>query len=154
MNSMIPRFRSLALAAGAYVVFGACSSRHLTAADSAVGQFIMTGVDGSRNLPCCSSTDTSGAVVTLAGGMLQIGWNTPPGAYGWDITRRYDYPNGSSSQAQTPFSAGTYRLDGETLTLVDSGGQLSLTGPIMGNIITLRGDGHTYEFLRLVQLPH
>ena len=140
-----------------YAVFltaAACSGRNPAAPDAAAGQFVMIGVDGSRNLPCCSSTDSSGAVVAVAGGVLQIGWNTPPGAYTWDIIRTYDYPNGTSTQAQLPFSTGSYRLDGATLTLSDSKGRFSLTGSIAGNIITVVGGGHTYEFLRLIEMPH
>ena len=140
-----------------YAVFltaAACSGRNPAAPDAAAGQFVMIGFDGSRNLPCCRSTDSSGAVVALAGGVLQIGWNTPPGAYTWDIIRTYDYPNGTSTQAQLPFSTGSYRLDGATLTLSDSKGRFSLTGSIAGNIITVVGGGHTYEFLRLIEMPH
>ena len=140
-----------------YAVFltaAACSGRNPAAPDVAAGQFVMIGVDGSRNLPCCSSTDSSGAVVALAGGVLQIGWNTPPGAYTWDIIRTYDYPNGTSTQAQLPFSTGSYRLDGATLTLSDSKGGFLLTGSVAGNIITLGGGGHTYQFLRLIEMPH
>jgi len=140
-----------------YAVFltaAACSGRNPAAPDAAAGQFVMIGFDGSRNLPCCSSTDSSGVVVALAGGVLQIGWNTPPGAYTWDIIRTYDYPNGTSTQAQLPFSTGSYRLDGATLTLSDSKGRFSLTGSIAGNIITVVGGGHTYEFLRLIEMPH
>ena len=140
-----------------YAVFltaAACSGRNPAAPDAAAGQFVMIGFDGSRNLPCCSSTDSSGVVVALAGGVLQIGWNTPPGAYTWDIIRTYDYPNGTSTQAQLPFSTGSCRLDGATLTLSDSKGRFSLTGSIAGNIITVVGGGHTYEFLRLIEMPH
>src|SRR5205823_12235899 len=140
-----------------YAVFltaAACSGRNPAAPDAAAGQFVMIGVDGSRNLPCCSSTDSSGAVVALAGGVLQIGSNTAPGAYSWDIIRTYDYPNGTSTQAQLPFWTGSYRLDGATLTLSDSKGRFSLTGSIAGNIITVVGGGHTYEFLRLIEMPH
>ena len=140
-----------------YAVFltaAACSGRNPAAPDAAAGQFVMIGFDGSRDLPCCSSTDSSGVVVALAGGVLQIGWNTPPGAYTWDIIRTYDYPNGTSTQAQLPFSTGSYRLDGATLTLSDSKGRFSLTGSIAGNIITVVGGGHTYEFLRLIEMPH
>lgn len=132
----------------------ACGERSPAAPDAAAGQFVMTGFDGSRNLPCCSSSDSSGTVVALAGGVLQIGWNTPPGAYTWDVIRTFDYPNGTSSQAQLPFSTGTYHLDGVTLTLSDSKGQFLLSGTVAGNIITLGGDGHTYEFLRLIEMPH
>src|SRR5437879_8869007 len=81
-----------------FLTAAACSGRNPAAADAAAGQFVMIGFDGSRNLPCCSSTDSSGAVVALAGGVLQIGWNTPPGAYTWDIIRTYDYPNGTSTR--------------------------------------------------------
>jgi len=130
----------------------ACSGRSPAAPDAAVGQFIMLSVDGSQNLPCCSS-DSSGVVVVLAGGVLQIGWNTRPGAYAWDIIRSYTYPDGTSSQAQLAFSTGTYRLDGATLTLSDSNGQFALSGTITGNIIALHGAGHTYQFLRLIQTP-
>ena|SRR5437016_3546967 len=140
-----------------YAVFltaAACSGRNPAAPDAAAGQFVMMGVDGSRNLPCCSSTDSSGAVVALAGGVLQIGWNTPPGAYTWDIIRTYDYANGTSTQAQLPFSTGSYRLDGATLTLSDFKGRFLLTGRVAGNIITVGGDGHTYQFLRLIEMPH
>ncbi len=136
-----------------FLTAAACSGRNPAAPDAAAGQFVMIGFDGSRNLPCCSSTDSSGAVVALAGGVLQIGWNTPPGAYTWDIIRTYDYPNGTSTQARLSFSTGSYRLDGATLTLSDSKG-LSLTGGIAGNIITVAGGGHTYEFLRLMEMPH
>ena len=132
----------------------ACRGRNPVALDAAAGQFVMIGFDGSRNLPCCSSTDSSGAVVALAGGVLQIGWNTPPGAYTWDIIRTYDYPNGTSTQAQLPFSTGSYCLDGATLTLSDSQGRFLLTGGIAGNIITVGGGGHTYQFLRLIEMPH
>jgi len=140
-----------------YAVFltaAACSGRNPAAPDAAAGQFVMIGFDGSRNLPCCNSTDSSGAVVALAGGVLQIGWNTPPGAYTWDIIRTYDYPNGTSTQAQVSFSTGSYRLDGATLTLSDSKGRFSLTGSVAGNIITVAGGGHTYQFLRLIEMPH
>ena len=140
-----------------YAVFltaAACSGRNPAAPDAAAGQFVMIGFDGSRNLPCCRSTDSSGAVVALAGGVLQIGWNTPLGAYTWDVIRTYDYPNGTSTQAQLPFSTGSYRLDGATLTLSDSKGGFLLTGSIAGNIITLGGGGHTYQFLRLIEMPH
>ena len=137
-----------------FLTAAACSGRNPAAPDAAAGQFVMIGFDGSRNLPCCSSTDSSGVVVALAGGVLQIGWNTPPGAYTWDIIRTYDYPNGTSTQAQLPFSTGSYRLDGATLTLSDSKGGFLLTGSIAGNIITLGGGGHTYQFLRLIEMPH
>ncbi len=137
-----------------FLTAAACSGRDPAAPDAAAGQFVMIGFDGSRNLPCCSSTDSSGAVVALAGGVLQIGWNTPPGAYTWDIIRTYDYPNGTSTQAQLPFSTGSYRLVGATLTLSDSKGRFSLTGSIAGNIVTVAGGGHTYEFLRLIEMPH
>ena len=140
-----------------YAVFltaAACSGRNPAAPDAAAGQFVMIGFDGSRNLPCCRSTDSSGAVVALAGGVLQIGWNTPLGAYTWDVIRTYDYPNGTSTQAQLPFSTGSYRVDGATLTLSDSKGRFLLTGSVAGNIITLGGGGHTYQFLRLIEMPH
>ena len=137
-----------------FLTAAACSGRNPAAPDAAAGQFVMIGFDGSRNLPCCRSTDSSGAVVALAGGVLQIGWNTPLGAYTWDVIRTYDYPNGTSTQAQLPFSTGSYRLDGATLTLSDSKGGFLLTGSIAGNIITLGGGGHTYQFLRLIEMPH
>src|SRR5256884_9431864 len=93
-----------------YAVFltaAACSGRNPAAPDAAAGQFVMIGFDGSRNLPCCSSTDSSGAVVAVAGGALQGGWDTPPGAYTWDLISTYDYPHGTSTQAQLPFSTGS-----------------------------------------------
>src|SRR2546430_3749132 len=95
-----------------YAVFltaAACSGRNPAAPDAAAGQFVMIGVDGSRNLPCCSSTDSSGAVVAVAGGVLQIGWDTPPRAYTRDIIRIYAYPNGTSTPAQAPLSTGSCR---------------------------------------------
>lgn len=118
------------------------------------GQYAMTGLDGSRNLPCCSQTDSAGAVVTIAGGEMQIGWNTPDGTYQWDVVRTYHYPDGTSNQGQSRFASGTYARDGETLALRDSSGLATITGTVAGNIVNLLANDQQYEFLRLIQLPH
>jgi hypothetical protein len=131
-----------------------CGEDLPTGSTRIVGQYVLTGFEGSRNLPCCGQTDASGTVVTIAGGALQLGWNTPDGTYEWDVVRKYDYANGTSQQLQSRFSSGTYTWDGQTLTLVDSTGLAPLTGAVTGGIIALRNPDHQYEFLRLIQLPH
>jgi hypothetical protein len=136
------------------LVAGACGRNPLTATTDLVGQYVLTGFDGSRNLPCCSQTDTSGAVVSIAGGVLQIGWYTPRGTYEWDLVRTYDYPDMTSRQEQSRFSSGTYTWDGQTLKLMDSNGLGPMTGSARDNIVTVGNQDEQYEFLRLIPLPH
>ena len=136
------------------LVTGGCGRNSLTTPTEITGQYVLTGFDGSRNLPCCSQTDTSGAVVAIAGGVLQIGWNTPGRTYEWDLVRKYDYPDMSSRQVQSRFSSGTYTWDGQTLKLMDSNGLGPMTGSTNGNIITVGNQDQQYEFLRLIPLPH
>jgi len=130
----------------------ACGQMVPTSPRSVVGQYAMTGFKGSRNLPCCQ-TDSSGVVVTISGGGMQLGLNTPAGVYEWDVVRTYEYANGTSQQVQSPFSVGTYTWDGQTLTLIDSTGLASMTGVLAGGVLTVGHQGQEYEFLKLVQLP-
>jgi hypothetical protein len=145
--------RSIAACAVLLATVG-CAGQVPTGPTSVAGQYALTGFEGSRNLPCCRQTDSSGTVVTIAGGGLQIGWNTPTGTYEWDVVRKYDYANGTSQQVQSRFSAGTYTWDGQTLTLVDSAGRVPMTGAVTGGILIVRTQDHQYEFLKLIQMPH
>jgi hypothetical protein len=118
------------------------------------GQYDLAGADGQLGLPCCSITDSSGTVVSIGGGLLQIGWNTPAGTYRWDIIRVYDYPDGTSNDVQSEFSSGTYRWDGTTLTLEDTTGNLGrMTGSLGAPGIVVQAPDHRYGFLKLHQLP-
>jgi hypothetical protein len=118
------------------------------------GQYELTGVDGTRNLPCCAYTDSLGSVVSTVGGMLQLGWNTAAGAYTWDVTLRRDYANGTSTEDQVRFSSGTYTWDGTTLTLMDSATSVAMSGSIASDgPLTVQTNDHLYAFSYLPHLP-
>ena len=125
-----------------------------TSSDSVTGQYTLIGFDGSGNLPCCGQTDSLGTIITTGGGLLQVGWNTPSGAYEWDVVRRFQYSNGTSQQLQSQFSVGTYMWDGQTLTLVDSTQHATMTATRAAGRLTIQAFGHQYEFLELVETPH
>jgi len=144
--------RSIAVCAALLATVG-CARRVGTSPASVAGQYDMTGFDGRRNLPCCSQTDSSGTVVTLTGGLLEMGWNVPNGTYRWDVVRESKYPNGTYRNVESHFSAGTYKWDGRTLTLADSAGLARMTGVVNGGIVTVRRENHEYEFRMLPQLP-
>lgn len=123
---------------------------------SIVGQYAMLGCwDASGGSPGCPETDSAGTVVTIVGGRLQLGFNVPHGRYDWDVTRKYQYRNGTSELIGSRFSVGTYDWDGRTLALVDDSGH---PGPITGTFtssgaITLVTEGRRYDFGKLVLLP-
>lgn len=125
-----------------------------TRSESVSGQYTLIGIDGIWNLPCCGHTDSTGTAITIRGGLLQVGWNTPIGAYEWDIVRYFQYSGGTSQQIQSNFSSGRYAWDGRTLALVDSGGAGTMTGTFVGGQLTVSKSGHEYAFLKLPQLPH
>ena len=136
----------------ASVALVACEPKSPTSASTIAGQYMMTGVDGS-GMPCCGQTDSAGRVVTLAGGGMEIGWNVPAGTYWWGVVRRYTNPDSTFSDAQIGYSAGTYSWDGVHLILIDSTG-LRMTGSVSAGVVTIRRQDHTYEFWRLIEMPH
>lgn len=88
--------------------------------------------------------------MTIDGGGLQIGWNTPLGMWNWGLGLTYTYPNGTSKQGQW-LSSGTYTWDGQTLTLVDSRGPMAVS--MMAGLLTVDRQGHRYQFLKLIESP-
>jgi hypothetical protein len=125
-----------------------------TTAATVAGQYTLIGVDTTRNLPCCGQADSSGAIVTTGGGLLQIGWNVPSGRYEWDAVRSHGASNGTSQMVQSLFSAGSYTWDGQTLTLADSTGLGTMTGTRVTGRLTINALGHQFRFLELVEMPH
>jgi len=134
------------------VVVG-CARDLPTNPPSVVGQYEMTGFDGSLNLPCCRYTDSTGTVVSVGGGAMDIGYNEPAGRFAWDLVRIYEPTTGASTQVQSRFSAGSYAWNGATWILSDSTG-LSMTAVWQGGVLIIRRQGHDYEFWRLIDLPH
>jgi hypothetical protein len=94
-----------------------------------VGQWVVTQIDSASD----------------AAGWLQVGWNTPMGAYAMVVT---------SPVADTFTSAGKFSWDGSTLILIDSAGKPSLRGSVDGGLMTLGRGPHSIALLRLVELPH
>lgn len=117
------------------------------------GQYELTGVDGTRDLPCCAYTDSLGTAVSTVGGMLQLGWNTAPGTYTWDFTLKRDYANGTSTEDQVRFSSGTYTWDGTTLTLTDSATSVAMSGAAASDGLSVQTNDHRYAFSYLPHLP-
>ncbi len=121
---------------------------------SIAGQWALTGFDGSRNLPCCHARDSTGALVSVAGGFLEISTGVPEGSYKWDLVRLSEYPSGTSKTEQVPFSIGEYWwAGGSTFALLDSTGLGSMSGSFSaasGNVITIQALDHRYEFLRVL----
>ena len=89
--------------------------------------------------------------MSVQGGSLVFG--TEQGRYEWYLR---EMPIGAPPGTEAPlFSTGTYRWDGETLSLVDDTAGL---GPIGATVrgtstITLTTALRRFEFARLVRLP-
>ena len=125
------------------------------------GQYMLLGCwDADGGPPGCPETDSEGAVVTVVGGELQVDLGKPgdyAGVYAWYLKRKYEYPDSTSEEIGSLFSAGTFTWDGETLILVDASGDLGPTTGTFPNsgtgLLTVLTPERRYAFGKLMTLP-
>jgi hypothetical protein len=98
------------------------------------GQYVLIGLDGVDGV---SSDSLSG--------LLQVGWNVPPGTY----DMRVALPVVDSFTA-----VGNYAWDGQTLTLTDSKIATPMSATKAGGLVIVQRGGHSFTFMQLVEFPH
>ena len=115
------------------------------------GAYVVTRYDGYQ-LPF-TEPDSSGVSRTVMFGVLQLATYSTHALNLYEMVR---YPNGSSTNGWVTLLSGPYYWNGDTLVLQDRARVPRLSGGwvVDGDVLAIRGLGHSYELAYNTQLPH